>query len=269
MTDRHAAIAEAITDLTWLVTIPHTIDQIIGIYAEHLGAAGRPMRHGLTNGEIMARITKQADSRGQKGGHSDPTAEAALYGFANGDDSDETLGTIDGAIDLAWRCAEELDDLASDAVGVARWSPPEPARRQAKLQGAIARLHHCQPHLDAGLAQSDGHAAWLVGQISDNATWLHGKALGIWEASRGEQRIVAVQRRIDQCSRCAPWRTGTIAGSTGLCEQCRTFQQQNKCLPTEFIVRRWDIGKAATPGQILEARAQASKPGRKARSVGA
>lgn len=252
------ALATAAQHLAWCATIPHTIDQVLGIYTEALSGQGRPMRHGMTNDEILRAITARIGGRGS--GHSDPTPNAALRGEPDAiDDGDETIASITTAI-------VSLDALTAELVAAVPIDPgPEAARtgrdRTDTLRACEVRLHRCASHVD----HRDDLGHLIHGEIGETAAWLHAKAEAIWLASRGEHKPVAVQRDLVECSCCSRWRSGTIARTRGLCEQCATFQGHHRCLPTEPIVRRWDYGKGATPAQVLEAKA-ASKARRKERA---
>lgn len=270
MTDRlHQALATAISELEWFA-IPHTVDQIVGLYSEALAGQTMRYRHGVSNDEMLEAIRASGSSTpGGKGGHSDPTADAALRGEPDAiDDADGTLGAIDACLALLEDAARRLDHLGADSCGRVRWHPPRAADgRQGRLSMVISRLHHAAPTLDAAAQLDPDLVDELVRtHIAESAAWLHEKATEIWRASRGEAMPVAVQRAIVECSCCSPWRKGTIAQARGLCQQCATFQSHHRCLPTEAIVRRWDYGKGATPAQVLEAKAASRKRRRSAAS---
>ena len=134
---------------------------------------------------------------------------------------------------------------------------------------AIARIHRWAPDLEptaealhgADLAALD---ALVCTELADTAGWLHDKAEAIWAEHRGEQRQPAVQRPLVACRVHARWVNDppTAVGTKGLCSRCEEFQDRYSCEPTEAIVRRWDYGAAATPGQIAEAKAP-KRTGRK------
>jgi hypothetical protein len=253
-----AHITAAIDDLAWCSTIPHTIDQVVGIYIEATSNAGRPMTHGLTNDEILATIAARGGGGG-KGGHSDPTARAALWGEADAvDDADETIRSITVAIDQLVDDANELDRR------VARpWDPPIPTGRTERVSYVIARLHHARPQLDGALdvaGPDDVLELTILARtaIAGTAEWLRTKAEGIWSAHHGDRLPVAVQKRIAECSNCARWHSGTMAVDAGLCRQCADYRRAHPgCMRTEAIVRRHDYGKQATPTQIFESRVAA------------
>lgn len=270
MTDRlHQALATAIGHLEWFA-IPHTVDQIIGLYSEALAGTTMRYRHGVSNDELLEAIRASGSSTpGGKGGHSDPTADAALRGEPDAiDDTDGTLGAIDACLRTIGDAARELDHLGADATTTQRWHPPASGYgRQGTLAVIVARLHHAQPTLDAATQLDPDLVDELVRtHIAESAAWLHEKCTEIWRASRGDAMPVAVQRPIVECSCCSAWRKGAIARTRGLCDQCATFQGHHRCLPTEAIVRRWDYGKGATPAQVLEAKAAGRKRRRSAAS---
>lgn len=95
-----------------------------------------------------------------------------------------------------------------------------------------------------------------LARILADATWID---LEVGKAMRAPADPRPEQKKIEGCRNCAPWRTGTIAPAGGLCQQCRDFKGNHKCLPTEPIVRRWEYGQAATPGQIVDARSTAQR----------
>lgn len=255
-TDR-AALAPilrgSIASLDWLNTIPHTIDQVIGLHAEATRNAPRKLRHGLTNDEIIASIS--GGGGGGSSGHADPTATAALWGEPDAVD-DLDLQAIDSALELCWETAVELDHAGAKACDLNPWNPIRQRGRAGTVQGTLAHLHHATPNLAAAEEVDPGHVRFLVVTVlDDSASWLHRKAEGIWKGSRGHLAPAAVQRAIVECSNCSPWRKSTIAWRKGLCKQCADFQDDHKCRPTEAIVRRWEYGQGATPSQILEAKA--------------
>jgi hypothetical protein len=266
VTDRTTqAIATATTDLDWF-KIPHTIDQVLGIYAESLGE-GRPLsKRTLTNDECLRAIAARVG--GRTGGHADPTPQQALAGEPDAiDDADGTVGAIDACLTQMHHAAQELADLVADASGTAAWRPSTlgPARqdRIAVISSLLARL---APNLATAIEHTDrpGELDELARYaIAESAAWLRTKGEEIWRASRGDHRPVVVQRAIVECRHCAAWRSGTIARVRGLCEQCSKFQGHHQCLPVEAVVRRWEYGKGATPAQVLESKA-ASKARRKA-----
>ena len=220
MTDRIAqAIAAATSDLNWF-KIPHTVDMLIGIYAESLGE-GRPLsRRNLSNDECLRAIAARIG--GRTGGHADPTADTALRGEPDAvDDSDGTVGAIDACLALLHEAAQELADLVADATGTARWLPAVAGPgRQARLAVTSALLARLQPNLTAATASMDADDLTRCEELArihlaESAAWLRTKGEEIWRASRGDHRPVAVQRAIEECRHCASWRKGTIARAKG------------------------------------------------------
>lgn len=242
---------QATEDLGWCATIPHDLDAIVAIYAQELAHAHRHSGRTMTNDEIMSAIASRNESGGS-GGHSDPTATAALNGY---DDADETIGTIDGALSAL---TDEINQLGRH---FGHPCPPQPATRTLHLRSLVVTLHRIEAHELSGDTDTITARA-----ITETASWLRIKAEGIWRASKGETLLPAVQQTIVECAHCARWRTGTIAGAKGLCLPCRTFQYREQCLPTEAIVRRWEYGQGATPGQIHEAKAAAKSRTRKVKA---
>ena len=267
---RAAAIAQTVSDLTWCATIPHTVDQVIGIYAERTASSSRPMRSGMTNDEILSRLTASTDSGGGKGGHSDPTAMAALWGEPDATDDDDTVATIRAAIALCHETATEITAICADTLLSARWTPPAATTLTAQVATTVAHVHRWTPQLEHTAANLDGdelaHLDTLVRiALAETAAWLHAKAFGIWDLHRGETLTPAVQRTLVECRVHAGFTAmpPLAVSEKGLCSQCETFQERHRCEPTEAILRRWDYGQAATPGQITEAKAASRKPKRK------
>jgi hypothetical protein len=264
---RAAAITATLEDLTWCVTIPHTIDQVIGIYAERTSSTSRPMRSGMTNDEILSRLTSSTDSGGGKGGHSDPTAIAALWGEPDATDDDETVGTIRAAVALCSETATEVGDICG-----APWIPPSQPGLTAAVSTTISRIHRWAPLVEPTAGQLHGddlaHLDTLVRTaLAETAAWLHAKAFGIWDIHRGETMTAAVQRTIVACRVHEAWvkYPPNAAASSDLCPKCLTFQERYRCTPTEAIIRRWECGTDATPpGMIIEAKAAGRKGKRSA-----
>lgn len=267
---RASAIAETVETLGWCVTIPHTIDQVIGIYAERTGATSRPMRSGMTNDEILSRLTSRTDSGGGKGGHSDPTARAALWGEPDAVDDDETVANIRAAVTLCHETAVEIGGICADALAAPHWRPPAPLTLTQTVSVTVAHIHHWSPSVEHTAANLRGeelaHLDTLVRTaLAETATWLHDKAFGIWDLHRGETLQAAVQRTIVECRVHQAWVKNPPNAMPGkdLCTRCVNFQERYRCEPTEPIVRRWDYGSEATPGQILEAKAASRRAKRK------
>ena len=261
---RAESVAETIEVLGWCVTIPHTIDQVVGIYAARTTTTTRPMRAGMTNDEIIASISGHGG--GGRSGHSDPTARAALWGEPDAVDDDETVATIRAAVSLCHETAVEIGELCGQ--------PWHPAKTSHGLTGTVAttisRIHRWAPLVEPTAGQLHGgqlaHLDTLVRTaLAETATWLHDKAFGIWDIHRGETLQAAVQRTIVACRVHERWvkNPPNAVGVKDLCPRCATFQERYRCEPTEPIVRRWDYGSEATPGQILEAKAVGRKSKRK------
>ena len=273
MTERMlATIDVAIVHLSWCNTMPHRLEQILGINAEATSRQARPLPHGLTNDQIIGRITRQTAERFGSGGHSDPTADAALAGEPHAIEHDVTTAEVTAAVEQLHGNAIEIDHLCADALGLPRRNPSAPATLGARVAAAEAHLHHARPHVGAAheaMSHAIGRAdharlTFVVSAMGDTAAWLHRKAEGIWLTHRGDRLPVATQRTLTNCSHCSAWRS-ELAVTGDLCPDCHTFRHRNKCLPTEPIVRRWELGKSATPGQIIEAK---SRPrARQARSA--
>lgn len=276
MTDRlHRSLAAAIGHLEWFA-IPHTVDQIIGLYSEALAGQTMRYRHGVSNDELLEAIRASGSSTpGGKGGHSDPTADAALRGQPDAiDDADGTLGAIDACLALLEDAARRLDHLGADSCSQVRWHPPQAAGgRQGRLSVVIARLHHATPTLDAAAQLDPDLVDELVRtHIAESAAWLHEKCTEIWRASRGEAMPVAVQRERILCDTCTEHGRDETPKRGTRCDRCKNFIRTNKGLrPTAKIVRWWmDHPRTDTPPRlILEARADLAEAKRKERKRGA
>ncbi len=262
---RTIAITATLDHLGWF-KIPRTLDQIVGIYAEATAEAQRPRRHGLSNDELVDGIRAATNAAGfGKGGHSDPTPEAALRGQPDAIDDDVTLDAIDSAVASIAEAAATIDRACSDALGLARWEPEASWNgRQGQLSDAATRLAHLRPNLEPALAVPGadvGYIDHLVrADLADNAAWLRTKCEGIWDTSRGAERTTTDRqpgRQPDPCTNCAGHGiTGTLATSTGLCTNCQRFQSDEKCLPDQRICRAWDRGSKSIPnGWKIEAKA--------------
>ncbi len=272
MTDdpRAAALAGAIDDLSWCAQIPHTIDQVIGIYAERL--SGRlAFRHGSTPEEMAAAITRRLDATGGhgKGGHSDPTADAALVWAAPAvDDGDETLRSIDVAIGDLEGASQVLILACCPLAPPTR--PMDPSRTE-RLRAIVVRLERARMAIDATAATSDGEALLdelLRIRIGESAAWLRAKAEGIWRASKGETLRPAVQLARKTCEVCTPLGRDVVPERGDRCERCKGFIREHRGLrPTAKIARWWEEHPrlAAPPRLVDEARfeqAEAKRAGR-------
>lgn len=258
--DRYTRTATAAAaHLAWCNTIPHTLDQIIGIYVERLSQQGRPLaRARLTNDELLGRIT--GGQGGGKGGHSDPTGDAATRGAVDlGDDADETIGQMTAAVADIAATADLLDHGCSDALGQDRWHLTQPTKRQDRIRHAEARILHAIPLLTTLAGNLTDAMRFQVDAIAESALWLRTKAEGIWLDHRGETLPEARQRTLTVCRIHAQFvKDPPLArhGVGGLCDQCDNFKRNHQAEPTEAIIKRWDWSKAATPAQILEAKAR-------------
>lgn len=269
MTRRVELLTEAADLLGWTAQVPHDLDRLIGIYAEATRESARPMRPGLTNDEILSRLSSRTDSGRGKGGHSDPTAMAALWGEGDADDGDETLGQIDHALDGLVRHTQELDDLVSLMMSRSVWRPVCRPGRSEKVRHIVTTIAHLSPDVDS---LADSHPDWLVRQIHDDATWLHAKATGIWQATKGEYVPVRPEwKPITECANCTRYGiTGTIAVAKvgDLCESCEDFRDKHKCQPNEAACREYDrkgMRANITTTMIAESKAASRakvKPGR-------
>ena len=265
MTDS-AAIASTLEALGWCVTIPHTIDQVLGIHAERT-TGHRPMRHGMTNDEILSTLVNNGGGGG-KGGHSDPTARAALWGEPDAIDDDETAGTIRGAVATCHETAIEIGHLC----GTTSPPPPDPTLT-TRIATTITIVHRWAPIAPTVQLAPDelSHMDWLIRDVlAETATWLKAKAEGIWLEHKGERLLVAEQKPLAPCACCSEWGYRDHAvPSSDLCEVCKRFRDEHKCWPTKSIRDDRAMGrKRVTPGQLAEAKAAKRSNNRKAASHG-
>ena len=262
---RAAAIAQTVSDLTWCATTPHTVDQVIGIYAERTNHTSRPMRSGMTNDEILSRLTASTDSGGGKGGHSDPTAMAALWGEPDATDDDDTVATIRAAIALCHETATEISAICANTLLSARWTPPAASTLTAQVATTVAHVHRWTPQLEHTAANLDGdelaHLDTLVRiALAETADWLHAKAFGIWDIHRGETLTPAVQRTITPCACCSQWGYRDHAmPSSDLCEVCAAFRCEHKCWPTKSIRDDRAMGRKRISTAQIDAARKASR----------
>ena len=267
---RSEAITAALDALGWF-RIPHTVDSVIGVYAEATRESSRRLPYGASPTELadVLRVSESAAGYG-KGGHSDPTAHAALRGEPDAVDPDETLPQIDHALGMILAGATEADHLIADALGRDRWNPkPSELGRQGQVTDAVSRIEHLRPNLETALLAPGVDTAHIDGlvriDVAETAAWLHTKCVNIWTASRGDHRPAEQSRRHSECTNCKGHGiTGTTAQSDDLCAKCSRFQSDNKCLPDQRIVRAWDRGAKSIPnGWVMECKAGAKiKPGR-------
>lgn len=248
-------LSSAIALVDWLTAVPHTIDQILGIYGEVASREGRVLPSGLTASELAQWL---GDAPGTSD-RSDPVTREAM-----GTSEDPAVQTVDAAIGQLAGLARDLDDHATAEACQPPWRPTERKGRTEILRDSTTRLHHARSlGLEDHHCEDQMHYVWERAYC-ETAVWLHGKALGIWKAAKGETHQVAEQKSLAECSCCGRWRKGTIAAVGGRCTECDNFKRNVGVLPTEPIVRRWDVGKAATPGQIMEAKA----PGKRKAKAG-
>lgn len=256
MTDSSQHLTAAISDLNWCLTIPHTLDRIIGLWAEHQDRNGRPLStRRLSNDELVERISSGQGSG--KGGHSDPTGNAAVYGAPDlGDDADETIARLTVATLTIWDATCDLTTTLGHDVTL------NPTKRHDRIQAAVAQLHRLDV-TDADLGALDlderDHARWLIADpIASTASWLHTKAESLWLETKGERQQVAQQKPLVACRIHAQWfRDPPLAVTKGVCQPCARFLENHRCWPTEPILRRYELDQPATPGQIIEAKAAA------------
>ena len=148
--------------------------------------------------------------------------------------------------------------------------PPDPTLT-TRIASTLAHVHRWRPVLETTASNLEGddltHLDTLVRvALGETAQWLHHKAEGIWLQHRGERMQVAQQKPIEPCRLHAKWVRNPPHAAPGreLCQQCTDFQERHRCEPTEPIIRRWEYGSPATPGQIVEAKASKRSNNRKA-----
>lgn len=263
---RTAALTATIDRLSWCTTIPHTIDQVVGIHIEATSRAGRPLaQRWLSNDELLGRIT--GNTGGGKGGHSDPTAVAALMGEPDAvDDADETLGMITHTCQSVADYADQADRIVSDALGLDRWNPPPTGGTRTQLLAHTeARIHHARPNLEPAidaLGHNAGHLDWLIrSAIHDEVEWLHEKARDIWATSKGDTWTPVIQKKLTYCACCTSWGlTELVAEGSDLCPWCHAFRSDHKFWPTKEIHHQLvTLGRKRLSRSLLDDAEAASK----------
>lgn len=261
MTDSSQHLTAAISDLNWCLTIPHTLDRIIGLWAEHQDRNGRPLaKSRLTNDELVERISSGQGSG--KGGHSDPTGNAAVLGAPDlGDDADETISRLTVATLTIWDATRDLTATLGHTVTL---TPP---KRHDRIQATVAQLHRLDvtdADLDALTPDERDHAHWLIADpIAATASWLHTKAESLWLETRGERQQVApeVGRKMRPCACCTPYGyTEYAVDGSDLCERCDAFRRTYKCKPTRAILQQLvDYGRKRLSTKLIEEAKAAAK----------
>ena len=262
MTTTRQRLTAAIEHVEWLIAPPHALHSVIGIYAEVLAGKTMHFRHGATPEEMAAAISRRLDATGGhgKGGHSDPTFDAAFGHTPEADDGDETVRQM--------RTAEtDLVELTYELAGRLGAST---ATSHRGLHAVSLIAHRCLERLD-----DDPTVASIVSDIADTSAWLHEKALWIWQAAKGEALPVtdtSVRRKT--CVVCTPLGRDVVPERGDRCGRCQGFIRENKGLrPTAKIARWWeDHPRTATPPRLIaEARfeeAQAKREDRAKRKAG-
>jgi hypothetical protein len=194
-----------------------------------------------------------------KGTISDPTGTAAIRGIGDTTDLTDTHAIV---LETAWCIRGDVTQALHDA----HLTHPAPST-------AAAALDHLRWAATIPHTTTNAVAAWRRAGRFEDAAMLDTSidlvcreacnlAVMVRAASSKVARApedVPTQKKIESCRNCAKWRTGTIAAANGLCDECKRFQGREHCLPTEPIVRRWEVGQNATPGQIIEAKANRRK----------
>jgi len=162
------------------------------------------------------------------------------------------------------------DDADHGLLRSARYEPGTTRTRPHIDTGAVdgeAPTNHPDPTGDSGAAGTDQHWARVIAEIDKrlervlaDLTWVD---LQRAKAIRPPVQARPEQKPINECSHCSRWRTGATASVNGLCSQCYEAQRPKPkghgCLPSEAIVKRWDMGKQGTPSQWVEAAATSRK----------
>lgn len=271
-----AYIGQAVADLRWLTTVPHTIDHCVKLRAQQIAAERTRWAYGTSPTKMAEDITDSAWGTGQ---HADPTGDG--FGRRHDDDAHETMASIRHAADLVRSSAIDAHHHAARLLEVEPRAPHPSHGLMATLNEAEVMLIVLRDRIipndpdDPDVRSSaitvladNPHMMWLLrSAVGETASWLRATCEAAFDAASGPERDAVPGRKPDECSLCGSWRKGTVAVSRGRCEQCTAFQDHHKCKPTEAIVRRWEAtGTSSTPpGMILEAKAQGRK---RARSAG-
>lgn len=219
-------------------------------------------------------IEERAEVRGRPlvsgssgSGHSDPTAHAVVGPEGSTLDTQhaelvatslairESVGWLMAAITMALHDCRIEDYLPPDLTQAAddvEWCCTIPH----SAAEAHRTLHQLERHEDARQLR---HA---VGLIRDEAQHLRGMASRtLSDATRKE--LHPEQPKLRECIvHARHGYKGVLANSVrdkNRCEDCATFNRNNRRTdPTAAILKRWEYGQPATPGQIAEARAAKS-----------
>lgn len=219
------------------------------------------------------RVVADSETAGirSKGGHSDPTGEAAISGnLARLDaqakglrrDLADVLDTVQFVRESVTRALYdcELDHPAGygihDAMRDVMWCLTIPHTAEAALahlkrieaaERALELFHACDH-----LAHGTQHLRVEVARVLTSA---------VKPPSEKPK-----QKPRECCRSCKRFgvESDLMAGSRQWCSLCEQFRRNQQCMPTEAIVRTWASGSSrVTPGMILEAKAAASAPKRK------
>jgi hypothetical protein len=250
---RRETLRQAIADLNWLVTIPHTLEHAIGVARE-------------TEAEERGLGRSGGAGRGAKGGHSDPTGDRALDTTAQ--DSAEVTRTLDAALSLVVEAAAELDREVAGVMGRGPVNPTHPMQdRHHLLNVAVNRCHRALDDLDAvaRMAAEQGQGAWLNGvdftirtRLAETAAWMRAKCEII--LGRSPSKAPAVQRKRNLCEGCqSDGYENAPTGSRKSCDRCIAFRKEHKVEPTKAVRRWWDEHpRTDTPPRlVIEAKAAA------------
>lgn len=228
--------------------------------------------------EVLAdpssRLTIEAGSRDEtgrrsSGTHSDPTGAAAL-------------AVLDVGLDLR-RQARALRRDEADIAETAHWIRATIAGEDHHAPATLAEAcwsiqwSNTIPHNAAAWRYVDDdedtvkekHAEFdhACDHLAFEAQALVAKVRHLLAGAVREREKIDQPKRRDCRAHSRAGKLDVLAIRNGLCEECATFRDAYKCLPTEAIIRAWDYGRERlTPAMIAEAKADAA--GRRKRRAG-
>lgn len=286
--DRLSALHRVETDLLWLVQ----------------DNRWNRARQILNDPEMQAAVIAARDytkplASGSGGDVSDPTYRAAERGTATQLRASQVIGAWNHELEVIrqhlWfvcdavsvvsgedvppaRLGRGLAPMVATVVERVRWLTVIP---QHRLDRAVAAMTDDEvTELDVSITEAAADAQalrngtlWVV--VAGKSHPVPSVHVVIEEARKAlEARPVEpapVQKALNDCRICTKYHAPharppkAIPGAGGRCEACDTFHRNHPdCERTEAIWKRHEVGKAATPAQIIEAK---SKPKRKKASA--
>lgn len=251
-TDRAKALNVAWVSLWWLLDPDHNRWQKV-----HEVLADPSSRLTIDQG------SRDETGRRASGTHSDPTGAAAL-------------AVLDVGLDLR-RQQRALRRDEADIAEAAHWIRAtiagEDHEAPATLPEAVWSIQWSNtiPHNAAAWrGDTDEEQAEMdhaCDHLATEARMLAAKVRHLLAGAVREREKIDQPKRRDCRAHSRAGKLDVLAIRNGLCEECATFRDAYKCLPTEAIIRAWDYGRdRLTPAMIAEAKAEQAgrRKGRKA-----